>query len=232
MNNAKISLLQLLGQDESALVDYQGMRLHESIIADLQRLRADALDNGFDLAIASGYRSFARQCTLWNEKANGKRKVVSDTGTEIDMGALSEEERMFAILRYSALPGASRHHWGTDIDIFDRAAMPEGYTLQLSAEETEADGPFAAMHRWLDERIEKKQSYGFYRPYVTGNKKRHAQGFAEERWHLSHAPTSHAYEIQLNPKELACFYKKCSDLALINCVQEHFQTIYDNYIAP
>ena len=32
-----------------------------------------------------------------------------------------------AILLWSALPGASRHHWGTDFDVFDRAAVPPDY---------------------------------------------------------------------------------------------------------
>ncbi len=30
----------------------------------------------------------------------------------------SEQQKLSAILRWSALPGASRHHWGCDFDVF------------------------------------------------------------------------------------------------------------------
>ena len=38
---------------------------------------------------------------------------------------------MVGILEWSALPGASRHHWGSEFDVFDLAALPEGYRVQL-----------------------------------------------------------------------------------------------------
>ncbi len=42
------------------------------------------------------------------------------------LASSAEAERVAAILVWSALPGASRHHWGTDCDVIDAAALPPG----------------------------------------------------------------------------------------------------------
>jgi hypothetical protein len=42
----------------------------------------------------------------------------------LDALQLGETERLHAILHWSALPGTSRHHWGTDLDIYDPTACP------------------------------------------------------------------------------------------------------------
>jgi len=52
-----------------------------------------------------------RQAEIWNAKAAGLRPVLDANEQPIDTGTLSERELVFAILRWSALPGASRHHW-------------------------------------------------------------------------------------------------------------------------
>ncbi|HWI13210.1 MAG TPA: M15 family metallopeptidase, partial [Burkholderiales bacterium] len=87
-----------------------------------------------------------------------------------------------AILCWSALPGASRHHWGTEIDVYDRAAMPEGYRVRLLPEEAAPGGVFHRLHEWLDEHM---ASYGFFRPYAT-----YRGGVLPEPWHLSYAAVS------------------------------------------
>ena len=56
---------------------------------------------------------------------------------------------MRAILHWSALPGASRHHWGTEIDVIDRAALLHGQLAQLVPDEYAADGVFAKLGLWL-----------------------------------------------------------------------------------
>ena len=85
-------------------------------------------------------------------------------GQTVDIEALTPWELAQAILRWSALPGASRHHWGTDFDIYDRRAMPEGYQIQLTPDEVEGAGLFAPMHNWLDDFLNSDQTH-FYRPY-------------------------------------------------------------------
>ncbi|MFN2168980.1 MAG: M15 family metallopeptidase, partial [Anaerolineae bacterium] len=120
---------------------------------------------GFELAIASSFRSFERQRAIWNAKACGARPVHDDVGCAIDMARLDPAQQLRAILRFSALPGASRHHWGTDLDVYDAAAVAPGYQLRLSPEEVADEGVFGPLHRWLDGRMAAGRSHGFYRPY-------------------------------------------------------------------
>ena len=51
---------------------------------------------------------------------------------------------------FSALPGASRHHWGTDIDVYDANAVSSDYVVQLSLKEVGSGGVFDSLHKWLD----------------------------------------------------------------------------------
>jgi hypothetical protein len=104
------------------------------------------------------------------------------------MSSLSAQDKLHAILRFSAIPGTSRHHWGTDLDIYDAAAMSPDYQLQLSPQEVAAGGLFDPLHCWLDERMAAGESRGFYRPYASD-----CGGVAPERWHLSYAPLSADY---------------------------------------
>jgi LAS superfamily LD-carboxypeptidase LdcB len=192
-------LKQLTGQDESHLVPLAcGHRLQEEAAQAFIALQLDARRAGFELAIASGYRSFARQLTIWNGKVSGARPVHDDRGQSVEMAALSASEQLHAILRYSAIPGTSRHHWGTDLDVYDLAAVPADYAVQLSPQEVAAGGVFDALHCWLDERMAAGESRGFYRPYASDR-----GGVAPERWHLSYAPRSTACAPLLTREVLA-----------------------------
>lgn len=175
---------QLTGRDDShvvALPDAQ--RLQQEVAEAFAVLQSAAREAGFELAIASSFRSYTRQLAIWNGKASGIRPVHDDEGSPVVMAHLSPRERLHAILRFSALPGTSRHHWGTDLDVYDAAVMPPGYQLQLSPPEVAPGGLFDPLHNWLDERIADGESHGFYRPYA-----RDRGGVAPERWHLSYAP--------------------------------------------
>ena len=84
---------------------------------------------------------------LWNRKWRGERPLLDAAGRPLDPATLDDAERMDAILCWSAIPGGSRHHWGTDVDVIDAAAMPDGYQVQLVAAEYAADGVFARSRR-------------------------------------------------------------------------------------
>ena len=104
----------------------QPIMVHAQVVSPFTELRAQAAEQGFDLQICSGFRSFERQLHIWNGKLSGLRPVVDRAGNSIVLETLSPWQQIQAVLRWSALPGASRHHWGTDFDIYDAAAMPEG----------------------------------------------------------------------------------------------------------
>lgn len=179
-----------VGLDESQLVasGFGAARVHRGMRPALHQLSLAARAEGFELHIASGYRSFERQCAIWNAKAQGARPVLDDAGYPLDPLALTAAERIHAILRWSALPGASRHHWGTDIDVYDGSRLAEGESVQLTQAETEGSGPFAAFHQWLSDYLAGDENPGFYRPYD-----RDRGGVAPEPWHLSFAPLANRY---------------------------------------
>src|SRR5690606_14704646 len=130
--------------------------LHPDVINPLQDLSLDAVKAGFQLRLASSYRNFPRQLLIWNQKASGARAVLDSNSQIINILSLTDDEKLWAILRWSALPGASRHHWGTDIDVYDSSRMSPDYQLQLTLEETIEPGPFAEFHLWLSEKLKEK----------------------------------------------------------------------------
>ena len=207
----------LYGLDQGA-----GAELLPEVAAAFERLRLAAAREGIDLAIASGRRNFARQLAIWNRKAAGLLPVLDDQGCVLDMACLPDCGKVNAILRWSALPGASRHHWGTDCDVYDRAAVAPGYQLQLTREE--AGQQFARLHRWLDQRIERGEAEGFYRPYDQDR-----GGIAPEPWHLSHAATARSYEQAFSVERLGDILRE-SDLALKDAVLPRLPELYRRFI--
>ena len=169
-----------------------GARVHIDVVAPFLHLRDEARGAGFEIEINSGFRGFEKQLSIWNRKATGQLAVLDSDALPLDIDLLNERELVFAILRWSALPGASRHHWGTDIDVFDAAARPEGYEIELVPEEVDSGGMFGPFHDWLDQRIATSTAFGFFRPYDQDR-----NGVAPERWHLSYAPVTALYEQQL-----------------------------------
>jgi hypothetical protein len=215
----------LTGRDDT-FIDHQNLErpVHRAVVEAWRRLAGDARAAGFEPAIASGFRNYQRQLQIWNAKAGGERMLLDSAGQPLDRLGLSEWELAQAILRWSALPGASRHHWGTDIDVYDRAAVEGGYTVQLTVDEVADEGPFGAFHRWLDERIASGESYGFFRPYAED-----CGGIAPERWHLSYAPMALYYQRLLTPARLWAALD-APGLALRSCVQRHWPEIFSRFV--
>ncbi|MEM8943374.1 MAG: M15 family metallopeptidase [Pseudomonadota bacterium] len=194
---ATLTQLRLIGLTSEGLDRFGDWLLDPDALRAFLCLQRDAAQVGFDLQIASAHRSFERQLAIWNQKLSGERPVLDDNDCVVSLASMREEDRIDCVLRYSALPGASRHHWGSDIDVFDAAAVPPGYRIQLSQQEVAMDGPFAQLHAWLDERIITRESYGFYRPYDSDR-----DGVAPERWHLSYAPVAAHFAGRLRPQHL------------------------------
>jgi LAS superfamily LD-carboxypeptidase LdcB len=215
----------LTGRDDT-FIDHESLErpLHRELVEPWRELVAQARAAGFDLAIASAYRSYHRQLQRWNEKAGGERALLEAAGAPLAVGQLNDWQKVQAILRWSALPGTSRHHWGPDIDIYDRAALAAGDSVQLVPAEVADDGPFGPLHRWLDERIGADASCGFFRPYGIDR-----GGVAPERWHLSYAPLAAYYQRQLAPERLLAALD-APVLALRGCVRRRWAEIYRRYI--
>jgi len=151
----------------------------------------EAKKHGFAPKIESGYRSFERQLLIWNEKVTGKRKVLNKNCEPVNIAELSEQELMKTILLWSALPGTSRHEWGTDLDVIDAAVVPEDYEAELTIEESY--GVFGNFHKWLD-----KNSFGFRRVFLPGIGR-----VQPEPWHLSYVPEARKIEQAFTSENLS-----------------------------
>jgi LAS superfamily LD-carboxypeptidase LdcB len=175
---------ELTGRTRTHILDLTelGCALHVHAMAPFLALRREALTAGFDLAAVSSFRDFDRQLTIWNGKFTGEKPLYGAAGELLVAAELSPAERVSAILIWSALPGASRHHWGTDVDLIDRGSVAAGYRVQLSAEEFAPGGPFAAVSNWLETHAAR---FGFFRPF-----RGILSGVQREDWHYSFAPVA------------------------------------------
>ncbi|MGL4251598.1 MAG: M15 family metallopeptidase [Aeromonas sp.] len=194
---------QLMGLDESHLVVVGAgpHRLTAATAAAFNDMQVVALHAGFNLQPASSWRSFERQLAIWNGKWRGERPLLDANSQPIDALQLCDEARLHAILRWSALPGTSRHHWGTDLDIYDPDCLPADTKLALEPWEYEQGGWFADLSKWLSGHM---GDFGFFLPYVKQNSAKPSgaeSGVAYEPWHISFSPESSKQ--RLDPAALA-----------------------------
>lgn len=126
------------------------------------RMRQSALRDGIVLTIVSASRNFDRQRQIWEAKWNALPAGGNDTA------------RASNVLSYSAMPSASRHHWGTDIDI---NSTDEAYFDSSEGRR---------IHAWLTRNA---ATYGFCQVYA---RKRAAgrDGHEDEPWHWSYMPVA------------------------------------------
>jgi D-alanyl-D-alanine carboxypeptidase len=110
-------------------------------------------------------------------------QVTGRAATHVrEFADLHESALIDAILIWSALPGASRHHWGSEIDVIDAAALEAGARARLITAEFAPGGRFERLNGWLDSNMAR---FGFFRPYATFK-----EGVQPEPWHLSYAEVS------------------------------------------
>ena len=216
-----LSLL-LTGRTPPDLVEIGQLQLERQTAAAFAQMQFAAAQDGFDLQLVSGYRSFERQAAIWRAKLHGFRPVFDAKQQKIDLASLQGFAKLEAVLLYSALPGASRHHWGTDFDLYDAAAVNRDYQVQLLESEYQADGPFAPMCDWLKvHAIE----FGFFLPY-----RQYRGGVAAEPWHLSYLPLAKAY---LEKFSLAMLQQaiESADLPEQSLIQQQLPVIFERYVS-
>ncbi len=233
-----LSFACISGQTDAHVVDFEYQtlkaKLQPQVIPSLKILADAAKSQGFQLAIVSGFRDFQRQSAIWNAKARGERPILDANEKPIAPGSLQGWPLVQAILRWSALPGASRHHWGTDFDVIDSAALKPGYKIQLTQQEASPNGIFGDFHVWLSEWLHNNAELGFCRPYfsTSSNKNINANfGVSPEPWHLSYQPIAAQIERLYNLSDLQALVQS-SNLALGDVVLAHLQEIFDRFVVP
>ena len=212
-----------LGQHNSYLEDAgNGHYLHPSVLPAFKQMQAAAIKQGIDLQIVSSYRSFERQCTIWNRKWRGDAVLLDVNGLPVNFSKLTNLDKLHAILTWSALPGGSRHHWGTDFDVFDKTAVSHWHgQFSLVDSEYQPNGPCHALAVWLQENMHK---YGFYRPFDHNN-----GGVARELWHVSHKQVAAEFEQSRQLAHLITAIEQ-SDIEGKQVVLENIDEIYHRYI--
>ena len=210
-----------LTQEHLCSLGSEGLLIHRKASDNFVQMQNAAQKEDIDLQIASAFRGFDRQLAIWNSKASGERSCFDDKGNFLDLSSLTDLDAVKAIMRFSALPGASRHHWGTDLDVYDASQISDDYQIQLVASEYSEGGPFHKLNNWLEERSEE---FGFSRPY-----KMDRGGIAPEAWHISYMDQANIYQTQLDVDAL---YSQlaASDLLLKDSVLHNLQYLFERYI--
>ena len=217
-----ITSAQRLGKAQDHLLTLiDGHMLHPLAARAFEEMKKAASRDGITLAIASGFRSFDRQLLIWNRKWSGERSVNDEQGHPLDTTQLSDEEKLHAILHWSALPGASRHHWGTDIDVWDPSRFSSNQTLQLVPEEYEhINAPCYPLLCWLQQHA---HEFGFFFPYRV-----YQGGVSHEPWHLSYQPVADHIQQSLTLDELKNALSN-TDIAGKETVLAHLHVIKERY---
>ncbi len=223
-------LKEVLGQTQTHLIPIETTThlAHIEAAQDFMSLKGLCEKEGYNLTIHSSFRSYETQLSIWNAKAKGKRALLDQYGTPLTFSSLSEEEVLFAILRWSALPGMSRHHWGTEFDIYDSNSLPcSEYCVQLTPDEVAPQGIFGPLHCFLDQLIDHGRSFNFYRPY-----KDDLGGVSPEKWHLSHYPTANKFQQTLSYEVFENFLSTLnpSQFELLDLVRAHSKDIYERFV--
>ncbi|WP_452229847.1 MULTISPECIES: M15 family metallopeptidase [unclassified Lacinutrix] len=168
-----ISSEELIGKGNPILFG-EDYRLREAAHLAFQEMKTEALKEGIKIQIVSSYRNFEHQKRIWERKYKRYRSQ-----------GFSEEKSMEKIIEYSTIPGTSRHHWGTDMDIIDGNVHAPKYVLR--EENFHRDGPYIYLKKWMDTHA---NSFGFYLVYTSDLDRK---GFKYEPWHYSYKPLSQDY---------------------------------------
>ncbi|HJW30691.1 MAG TPA: M15 family metallopeptidase, partial [Saprospiraceae bacterium] len=150
---------------DSQYGDKAGMYLRKDAYQAFLQMYREALKDSIHLRIVSATRNFEAQKVIWEGKWTGARLV--DSGENLAQTTPDPKQRAMKILRYSSMPGSSRHHWGTDVDLnnLESSWFDHGEGLRT--------------YQWMKENGGR---FGFCQPYTAGR----PYGYNEEKWHWSY----------------------------------------------
>ncbi len=166
---------------ESKYTQRVGQYLRKETYEAFKKMHEAAFQAGIQLTILSGTRNFEYQRSIWERKWSGQTPVE---GKDLSQSISDPVERAKIILKFSAMPGTSRHHWGTDIDL---NALENDYFETELGKRTYA---------WLKENA---STYGFCQTYTPKNSSR-PTGYEEEKWHWSYFPLAKSFLHQYTQK--------------------------------
>ncbi|MCB0613151.1 MAG: M15 family metallopeptidase [Phaeodactylibacter sp.] len=157
---------------DTRYADRQGLYLRKDTYEAFLRMYEAAKKDGVSLLIRSATRNFDYQKGIWESKWAGALAI--ENGKDASKAYPNPQERALKILEYSSMPGTSRHHWGTDMDLnaFTNEYFEKGEGLKI--------------YEWMTTHA---AEYGFCQPYSPKGEAR-PYGYNEEKWHWSYLPVA------------------------------------------
>ena len=186
MHTQEINTEILIGMDDSRIVS-DTILLEKETYSAFIKMKDAAEKDGIIIKLVSGFRDFYRQQMIWNNKY---KKFINEFSLD---GPTAIKE----IIRFSTIPGTSRHHWGTEIDIIDKNF--ENEKDLLISKKYEEGGIFSSLKKWMDKNSKR---FGFYIVYDDDSNR---PGFEYEPWHYTYKPVSDLYQrefLKLNLKSI------------------------------
>lgn len=211
MAMGQINITHLMGIDESHLTTLETYKLTPNTADAFCAMQTAALQDGIDLQLVSAYRSFARQ-----------QQIFEDKYTRYTAEGLTPTAAIQRILEYSTIPGTSRHHWGTDIDITDANAPNQKHLLV--PEKFHGNGPFAPLHQWMQTNAYR---FGFYLVYTDDASR---TGFAYEPWHYTYLPEAKAFLKQYDPNTAYAFFKSVGVAGSKHITRDFWNAYYTQFV--
>lgn len=144
----------LLPATDSSKNIYVQKPVQIALVKMMDAARAD----GIELKVISGFRSYREQKAIW------QRKWDANEGLD-DIGRVNQ------ILKFSSMPGISRHHWGTDVDFNN---LEPAYWRSEKG---------VRIQQWLRQNA---PSFGFCEPYSGKAQGKRSGGYEDEAWHWSY----------------------------------------------
>lgn len=143
----------------AAFATREGLVLRTEARDSLVAMAEAALKEGLQLTVLSATRTFGHQVSIWERKWNRSAYMGWDN-----------LDKAQDILAYSAMPGSSRHHWGTDVDVF--SLEPKDFL----------SGQGAELLAWMRSHASR---FGFVEVYDNDPSR---TGYQPEPWHWSFMP--------------------------------------------
>ena len=189
MHTQEINTEILIGMDDSRIVS-DTILLEKETYSAFIKMKDAAEKDGIIIKLVSGFRDFYRQQMIWNNKY---KKFTNEFSLD---GPTAIKE----IIRFSTIPGTSRHHWGTEIDIIDKNF--ENEKDLLISKKYEEGGIFNSLKKWMDKNSKR---FGFYIVYDDDSNR---QGFEYEPWHYTYKPVSDLYQAEFLKLDLKSIISK------------------------
>jgi len=164
----KYPLMELIGKRKPELFGKE-VQLRKRAFEAFSDMRNEAFKEGITIYSQSSYRSFNHQKQIWNRKI--KRALKN---------GMEPKQAIRELIKSSTIPGTSRHHWGTEVDIIDMSVQPQPLD-RLDVKNYKPGGAYEQLQYWL---LENAENYGFFLTYTNDPNR---PGFKYEPWHYSFA---------------------------------------------